>query len=839
MKQAMTILKRELNAYFTSPIGYIFMIVFITISVGLFITSFFTFPIADMRPYFTNIPLMLCIFIPAITMRSWAQERSENTWEMLLTFPMKAWELVLGKYLASLFFFFLTLASTVTIPIMLAKLGDPDFGVILSSYFGTFLLGAYFLSIGIFFSGFFKDQILSFIVTLLVCFSIYMLGTGFIAAKIDDFVPGMGSLLYEVVGLTGHYTAFIRGVIELADIVYFVAWTILFLVLNILYIDGRSRKGAKLIFTASTAIAMGIGLMGNWLIADVSLGRFDVTEDKIFTVSDASKNILSTIDTPVQIKLYMTAKEEMPTGMNTLEQDVVDKLEELRVATGGKIEYTTINLNASQALTSAAGMEDETGESKDEEEEAVEKRLLDKGIEPFTVQAVSDDQMTNKLVYSSIGIAYKTKKEEIIPQIMPGSLQDLEYQLVSTIYKLTREKSPVVALVAPKETIHIPADLRRMYEQMGTPVPEQDDPYEILQQFLEHEKYEVHRVDLTPESGLPAEYDTLVVVNPRSLNERQRWEINRALTAGKSVVLAVQNYEWNYKPTRQGLLLEPREETPEINPLLEKFGLGVDENILMDTNVQVMNVQTGNNPLQGMSQPVEAPFQMLIMLDTMDKETSITSRLTGVFYLWGTALNIDDAKLTELGLSYRTLMSTTDGAWQIPFDMDSFNPGEDFQQPEVTAGTLPLMAMVKGQFPDTFAETGRPAWPVPEPVEGQLPPPPPPEEAPAIEIDSAPGQLVLMGCSEMFRRNFIQGGNLDLFMNAVDAVTLGDDLVNVRGRKPILRAIPQPDDKTRSFWKYINYGLASSIVAFAGIVSALARRRSRNAYTLSQMNQNN
>jgi ABC-type uncharacterized transport system involved in gliding motility auxiliary subunit len=754
---------------------------------------------------------------------------------------MKAWELVVGKFLASLLFFILTLGATVTIPVMLMKLGTPDVGVILSSYFGTVLLGAYFLSIGIFFSGFFKDQILSFIVTLLVCFAIYMLGTGFIAAKIDDFVPGLGSLLYEVVGLTGHYTAFIRGVIEMADIIYFIAWTILFLVLNVLYIDGRSRKGAKLIFSTSTAIALGIGLMGNWLISDVSLGRFDVTEDKIFTVSDASKNILSTIDTPVQVKLYMSPKADMPTGMNTLEQDITDKLEELRVASGGKIEYTTINLNASQAITSAAEAEEEADGEMSEEEEAVEKRLLDKGITPFTVQAMSEDQMTNKLVYSSIGIAYKTKKEEILPQIMPGSLPDLEYQLVSTIYKLTEEKSPVVALVAPKEAINIPPDLRRMYEQMGQPVPEQDDPYEILQQFLEHEKYEVHRVELTPESSLPAEYDTLVVVNPRSFNERQRWEINRALTAGKSVILAVQNYEWNYTPTRQGLQLDAREEEPQINPLLEKFGLGVDDNMLMDTNVQVMNVQTSNNPLMGMSQPVEAPFQMLVMLDTMDKETSITSRLTGVFYLWGTALNVDEAKLKELGLSYRTLMSSTEGAWKVPFDMDNFNPGRDFEQPEDLNGPYPLMAMIEGQFPDTFAETGRPVWPVPEPEPGQLPPPPPPEEADAAEITPAPGQLVLLGCSEMFRRSFIQGapGNLDLFMNAVDAVTLGDDLVNVRGRKPILRAISQPDDKTRSFWKIVNYGLASSIIALVGIVSAFVRRSSRNAYTLSQMNQDN
>src|SRR5690606_27115488 len=106
--------------------GYIFMIVFLLISVGLYITSFFTFPVADMRSFFSNLPILLCVFIPAVTMRIWAEERKENTWEMLLTFPMKARELVLGKFLAVLAFFALTLAATVTVPIMLARLGNPD-----------------------------------------------------------------------------------------------------------------------------------------------------------------------------------------------------------------------------------------------------------------------------------------------------------------------------------------------------------------------------------------------------------------------------------------------------------------------------------------------------------------------------------------------------------------------------------------------------------------------------------------------------------------------------------------------------------------------------------------
>jgi len=836
MKNVATIMRRELAAYFTSPIGYIFMIVFVTISVGLFITSFFTFPVADMRPFFANIPVFFCVFIPAVTMRTWAEERKENTWEMLLTFPMQVWQLVLGKFAATLVFLALTLCATVTVPVMLFRLGSPDVGSMLSAYLGTVLLGSMFLAIGIFFSGFFKDQILAFVVTLLTCFALFLVGTNFIAAYIDDYIPGFGGLVSRLVGLTDHFNAFTRGVIEVADVVYFVGWTALFLFLNVLYIDRRSKAGSRLMFAGATLLCLGIGFFANWLIADTSLARFDVTEDKIYTISPASKNILAAVDTPVQVKLYITPKADMPTGMTQLQQEITDKLDELSIAAGGKLKYEVINLRVEEAIADvqAEGAEGDKPAEEGDKAEALEKRLLDKGVQPFAVQAMSQNQMTSKLVYSSLGVAYKDKKEEILPQIMPGNMPELEYRLVSTIYKLTREDKPVVALVAPKEAINIPAELRRLYEQIGQQIPESDDPYEFLQRILDLEQYEVQRVDLTAESPLPEEFDTLVVVNPRAMNERQRWEIGRALRAGKSVVLAVQTYEWNYSATPQGLSVTSREENPQVNELLEAYGLKVSEDILMDVNQVPMNVNMGGNSLNsllGMGQTVNLPIQMLINNTSMDQETSITSRLSSVFYLWGTAIELNPDKIAQSGLEVRELMHTTNEAWIWPKGQQL--TGDAFEPPAQRDGPLPLMVLAKGQFPDAFEGKERPAWPVAEPQPGQFAPPPPPDEGPAPEITPAPGQLVLLGCSEMFRKDFMQAGNLDLFMNAVDAITLGDDLVNVRGRKPIDRLINTPSIATQQTWKVINYTLASGIIAAIGIAVAVVRRRSRDAYTMA------
>ncbi|MDQ1256405.1 MAG: transp aux protein, partial [Candidatus Hydrogenedentes bacterium] len=321
--------------------------------------------------------------------------------------------------------------------------------------------------------------------------------------------------------------------------------------------------------------------------------------------------------------------------------------------------------------------------------------------------------------------------------------------------------------------------------------------------------------------------------NPRSLSDRQRWEINRALVSGKSVIIAVQNYEWDYRPSGKGMSVTRRDEQPDVNPLLEQYGLGVSEDILMDANNVSLQVRSNDAIAALMGQGIAAkyPIHVLVNNESMDSETSITGRLSSIFYLWGTALNIDAEKLKQFGLEAKTLMESSDKAWTKPASQTL--GGNVFDQPTDGLKKFPLMALVKGQFPDAFKDKERPAWPEPPQAPNQPPPPPKPEEAAATPVTPAPGQLILMGCSEMFKKNFLQQGNLDLFLNSVDAVTLGEDLVNVRGKKPVDRAITKPEDATRTFWKVVNYGLVSTIIAAIGILTAVLRRRGRNAYTMS------
>jgi len=239
MRNVGVIFRREFGSYFNSPIAYVFIVVFLLLTAGFFINGFFLSSVADMREFFSSLPLFLIFFIPAVTMRLWAEDQRQGTFELLMTLPMKRFEIVAGKYLAGLAFFAIAVACTLTIPLSIMWLGDPDVGAIFCGYVGTFLLGALYLAIGIFVSGLFRDQIAAFILTLLICFFFFLIGQPFFALLVDGWVSGLGSFLQESFGVTTHFDGIQRGVIGTNNIVYFVTFSLIFLVLNTLSLESR------------------------------------------------------------------------------------------------------------------------------------------------------------------------------------------------------------------------------------------------------------------------------------------------------------------------------------------------------------------------------------------------------------------------------------------------------------------------------------------------------------------------------------------------------------------------------------------------------------------------
>ena len=448
------ILNRELAAYFNSPIAYIFLVIFTLLNGGLFMTQFFLVGRVDMRAFFFTLPFFLSVFLPAVSMRLWAEEKRGNTQELLLTFPMQAHELVLGKFFASFLFYLIALACTFPIPVMLAVLGRPDIGAILSGFIGAALLGCFFLAIGTLVSGFFRDQIVAFILSMMICFGLYLMGTEFVASSIDGWIAGFGTFLRHFLGAADHYSTFAKGVIDTRDVLYFGVGSAVALVLNGFWIDGRMRPKAASIFTTAAVISVGIFLLSNWLVAGVPLGRFDMSEGQSYTISSATRKILRSLPTPVVVKYYISSVDKMPTSMKTLEQDARDKLEELRVASDGHFQYQVFHMDAATAVEGT------------KKADTMEEQLAKKGVQPFRIESIQSDEVGVRLIYSGLTISYKEKPEEILPQIHPGNLDDLEYAIMSKLYRMTLPEIPKVALVAPYTDRSVDPNLMLLLQQL-------------------------------------------------------------------------------------------------------------------------------------------------------------------------------------------------------------------------------------------------------------------------------------------------------------------------------------------------------------------------------------
>jgi len=228
------IFARESGAYFDSAIAYVYAAVFLLLAHGIFMNAFFLESVLDLGEYFRVLPFLLALFIPAVTMRSWAEERSQGTFELLMTLPLRSFAVVLGKYIASLAFYLAVLAGSLPLIVMLLFLGKPDLGLIAASFTGAVLLGALFLAIGIFISGLTREQIVAFVLSTFACALLVLSGQEKVVEVLDGLTPAwqVGTWLYETVSVIPHYESFCRGVISLGDTAYFVILSAFFLVMN-------------------------------------------------------------------------------------------------------------------------------------------------------------------------------------------------------------------------------------------------------------------------------------------------------------------------------------------------------------------------------------------------------------------------------------------------------------------------------------------------------------------------------------------------------------------------------------------------------------------------------
>jgi ABC-2 type transport system permease protein len=210
-----TIFKKELRSYFNSPVAYVVIVVFLAIVGWMYTSSMFLINVASLRMMFELIPLVFLFVVPAITMRLLAEEKKAGTIELLTTKPLHDWEIVAGKFLAAWALIGIALVPTLIYYITVVFLGDIDNGPVVGGYLGLLFMAGVYVAIGLLASSFTENQIVAFIVGLLLMFVLFMMD------KVLMFVPDFMTSIVEYLGIDFHFSNIARGVIDSRDVVYF------------------------------------------------------------------------------------------------------------------------------------------------------------------------------------------------------------------------------------------------------------------------------------------------------------------------------------------------------------------------------------------------------------------------------------------------------------------------------------------------------------------------------------------------------------------------------------------------------------------------------------------
>jgi ABC-2 type transport system permease protein len=210
-----SIFKKELRSFFNSPVAYIVIVVYLIILGWFFTSNLFIYNLSTLRTVFEMTPFLLLFFAPAMTMRLISEERKTGTLELLVTKPITESEIILGKFLAAWMLYFFTLFPTICYYITISIIGSLDIGAVIGGYLGLLLVGAVFLAISVFGSSVTENQVVAFIVSLFIVFSLFMLD------KILFYLPSSVGLVLEYLSIDYHFSNIARGVIDSRDIVYY------------------------------------------------------------------------------------------------------------------------------------------------------------------------------------------------------------------------------------------------------------------------------------------------------------------------------------------------------------------------------------------------------------------------------------------------------------------------------------------------------------------------------------------------------------------------------------------------------------------------------------------
>lgn len=345
MSDILRVARKELSVFFSSPVAYMFIGAFLAVCLFVFFwgEAFFARNIADARPLFEWMPVLLIFLTAALTMRLWSEERRAGTLEMLLTLPVATWRLVAGKFLAALTLVAIALLLTLPLPITVSLLGPLDWGPVVGAYVATLLLAAAYLAIGLFVSSRTDNPIVALIGSAVVSAAFYLLGSD----ALTNLVGHRGGEILRLLGSGSRFDSITRGVIDLRDLYYYLSLVGVFLALAVYSLerlrwaaDSDRPAGHRRLGLVTVLVAANLAAANLWL-AQVDSVRADLTQGRVYTISDATRTYLGQIQEPLLIRGYFSAQTHPL--LAPLVPQIRDLLQEYQVAGGGRVRVEIVD----------------------------------------------------------------------------------------------------------------------------------------------------------------------------------------------------------------------------------------------------------------------------------------------------------------------------------------------------------------------------------------------------------------------------------------------------------------------------------------------------------------
>lgn len=798
----LNILKKEITTYLSSLVAYITIGVFLLV-LGLFLwvfpdTSILAYGYAGLDSLFSTAPYLFMFLVPAITMRSLAEERREGTFELLLTRPLTNLQIVLGKYFAGVVIVLFALLPTLVYYFSVYTLGTPqgniDTGAVTGSYIGLFLLGSSFTAIGLFASSVSKNQVIAFTIAVFLSFFFY---SGFDSLSTILSLQNLG---LQGLGITEHYQSISRGVLDTRDLMYFLVLDALFIWFTLFVLHRQnSRKFVNTAFLSTLGILFSLTVVT--ILSDKIFTRFDFTKEKRFTISPVSRKVMGSLPNTVTVTVYLQG-DNFPGGMKRLQTSVKDMLADLQAYSHSKLQF-----NFTDPLKGVA----------EDQQKQVYDDLGAKGVEAQNLSVKTDDGVSQKVIFPFALVTYGSKSIPVKllqsqssmnlspDEVLNNSIQNLEYAFTSAIKKITS---------GGKQRIGFTEGHNELTDLQLT------DAMRSLS-----DGYLVGRVNLTsiPFDSL-TKVSLLVIPKPdKAFTELEKFKLDQYIMRGGRVLWAIDQVSAELDSLRGhgGEQLAFNKQL-NLDDQLFRYGVRINYDLIADMNCSAIPVTTGDaggqaqiQLLQWLYYPVYLPISKHPIVKNLD---GITSQFASTIDLLETK-NIEKTILLTSS-PYNKKLSTPH-MLSLQALQDEPKP-KDFQSNPKITGVL-----LEGNFISNFKNR-----PLPEGLNEKV----------DVLVQSKPTKMVVLSDGDILRNQvgsdgspFPLGydrytqqsyGNKNLLLNIADYMTDDSGLISLRSKEIQIRLLNRARIRQEKlFWQLVNNITPIGIVLIFAIFQHYNRKR--------------